>query len=46
MKIGVGFSCRFSYYVVSYLHVYIISFSGFITSAGEEGAQFSDIVYL
>ena len=43
MFIGVGVSCRISYSVVSYLDV---SFSGLITSVGEERADFSAIVYL
>ena len=37
--IGVGVSCRISYYIVSYLYLYI-SFSGLITSSGKERAIF------
>ena len=43
MLIGVGVSCRISYSIVSYLYV---SFSGLITSVGEERANFSALVYL
>ena len=43
MLIGVGVSCRFSYYIVSYLYV---SCSGSITLVREEKANFSAIVYL
>ena len=37
MLIGVGVSCRISYYIVSYWYV---SFSGLITSVREEMAIF------
>ena len=43
MMIGVGVSSRISYYIVSYSYV---SFSGLISSVGEERANFSAIVYL
>ena len=42
MFIGVGVSCCISCSVVSYSYV---SFSGLITSVGEERANFSVIVY-
>ena len=45
MLIGVGVSCRISYSVVSYLYIYV-SFSGLISSVGEESASFSSIVFL
>ena len=43
MLLSVGVSCRISYSIVSYLYV---SFSGLITSVGEERAYFSAIVYM
>ena len=42
MLFGVGFSCRILYFIVSYLYV---SYNGLITSAGEERANLSAIVY-
>ena len=43
MLFGVGVSCRILYSIVSKLYV---SFSGSITSVGEERANLSAIVYL
>ena len=43
MLFRVGVSCRILYYSGSYLYV---SYSGSITSVGEERANFSVIVYL
>ena len=43
MLFGVGASCRILYYFVGYLYVRC---SGSVTSAGEERANVSAIVYL
>ena len=45
MLFGVGVSCRILYFIAIYLYMYV-SCSGSVTSAGEERAYLSAIVYL